>query len=123
MGEDPLSRSRKEGQGLPRASMERAEFGQESGFHSSCPNPCRGGASGSGREAVSSQVFLGRAWPGIFSINLECSTFASVPSYIVLAFWALARNAPGGPLLYLLRASISNARVKSFPSMFTHTWV
>lgn len=81
MGEDPLSRSRKEGQGLPRASMERAEFGQESGFHSSCPNPCRGGASGSGREAVSSQVFLGRAWPGIFSINLECSTFASVPSY------------------------------------------
>lgn len=66
MGEDPLSRSREEGEGLPRASTERAGFGQESGFHSNYPNPCPGGARDSGREAVPSQVFLRRAWPGIF---------------------------------------------------------
>lgn len=66
MGEDPWSRPWEEGRGLSRASMEREGFGQESSFHSSCPNPCHGEARGSGREAVSSQVFLKRAWPGIF---------------------------------------------------------
>lgn len=53
MGEDPWSRPREEGRGLSMASMEREGFGQESGFHSSCPNPCHGEARGSGREAVS----------------------------------------------------------------------
>lgn len=66
MGEEPLSRCREEGQGLPRASMERAGFDQENGFHSSCRNPCHWGAGGFGREAASSQVFLKRAWPEMF---------------------------------------------------------
>lgn len=60
---------------------------------------------------------------GFLSINLECSTFAPVPSYSCWLSGPLLEMLLGGPLLYLLRASVSNARVKSFPSMFTYTWV